>query len=207
MRQSALLRRFWKLAAAWPPPAQHASPSSSPRCHAPIARAHSLTCCPPCTLIFCSEDLRAELFCQLAKQLTDNEAVPKASDGSRTSAARGWTLLAMALTSFEPPGSLADELEAWLWSRGGGGGGGGGGSGGGGGGGGSEEATDCLVKMHQARIAGGLREVPPQAEIAGDLGRRPAEFFWGGERERILLRASEWEGKEKPDQEVTDWRA
>ena len=173
-------------------------------------------CVVACTFL-CSDDLRAELFCQIAKQLTDNQAVPKASDGSRTSAARGWTLLAMALTCFEPPPALADELEAWLGSREAGGSGGAGASAGGnssqaasGGAGGvlpgSEEAAACLAKMHQARIAGGLKEVPSQAEIAADLARRPSEFFWGGERERILLRAPDWEGKEKPDQEVVNWK-
>ena len=69
-----------------------------------------------------------------------------------------------------------------------------------------DEALDARLKMHQTRIAGALRAVPPAAVISGDLPRSPAEIFWQGERERIQLDAVMWQGEEKVDQKVVKWK-
>ena len=94
----------------------------------------------------------------------------------------------MCLSTCEPSAELVDIVENWLLnSR-------------------RDEALEARLKMHQTRIAGHLSSVPPAAVIGGDLPRRPEEIFWGYERERIRLEASMWDGSEKNDQEVIDWK-
>ena len=102
---------------------------------------------------------------------------------------KGWTLLAMCLATCEPASpQLVDIVESWLLRSH------------------RDEALDARLKMHQTRIAGALRAVPPAAVISGDLPRSPAEIFWQGERERIQLDAVMWQGEEKVDQKVVKWK-
>jgi len=122
--------------------------------------------------------LRDEVFCQLMKQLTDNP--------NPESEIRGWNLMAMCLATFPPSRKLEDYLEMFLRVKG---------------------RDKCVLKLHQTRLAGPLREAPFLDVVARLRARNTDDFWMPGARESIQLEERMWTTQERVEQVVLDWRS